>query len=228
MYTYNSTTTIYEEGTRTYLAGINGKGEFVANTVNSIVDLNNEQEDHVYSTQFSVNSFAAFDDKTNENTKIKFTEHTGLKIKIGPYTIGQLFINNKGLNPELDNNNDTTLYITGGQDDPSKNEYTRPIGLYGKEIKLYAPNSEPTVDHKKSDSSLILSKDSLETIIGQTKFILNRNTPSSLTSTENFETKIGHEQTAKENLTIVTENERKYSIDSPIYIYTSAYILKNS
>ena len=189
---------IYEEGTRTYLAGINGKGEFVANTVSSIInvvkkgteDEPEQTEENVYSTQFSVNSFNAFDDPIEEATGKKFAGHTGLKIKVGAYTIGQLFINNRGLNPQL--NEDTTLYITGGRD-TADNEYSRPIGLYGKEIKLFTSDLP---SDKTTDFNLILKKDSLTSQVGSSYFkLLNDiNKTSSLMTNSNFKTNIGIQQ----------------------------------
>ena len=188
------TATLYKEGTRTYLAGINGKGEFVANTVSSIVQTD-DKPGSIYTTQFSVNSFRAFDDIENEG--IEIPEHTGLRVKIGEYTLGQMFISNTGLNPNINNNeHDPTLYITGGLAD--EGEYTRPISLHGKYINLFAQDSMSQNDFfKTTDANLILQTNSFETSVGQSTFKLfrdlNNDISSNLMSANNLKINAGIE-----------------------------------
>ena len=174
---------IYAKGSRTFLAGINGKGEFVANTVNSILV---DDEKNVYTTQFSVNSFPAFDDFIidnpnfveggNEPKKIEIPQHTGLRIKLGPYVLGQMFINNNGFDADIEENNkhDPTLYITGGSASSDDNEYARPLGLYGKRIKLFAKSGTTSIPHTYSDANLFLETNKFETNIGKSHFKLLR------------------------------------------------------
>ena len=183
--------TIYEEGTRTYLAGINGKGEFVANTVSSIIDT-----DSIYTTQFSVNTIRAFDDRKVKN--IEVPEHTGLRIKVGPHILGQMFISNTGFNADLDDvKHDPTLFITGGLTD-THNEYARPLGLYGKRVQLFAQSKDAFGSNKQSDSKLVLEKDKFETNIGKTTLRLYREEqalkPDNLLMTGyNFKVNVGPE-----------------------------------
>jgi len=230
-----TTRTIYEEGSRTYLAGINGKGEFVANTVSSIVNIG-ENEDSVYTTQFSVNTFRAFDDfAKNLNVTppipMDFPTHTGLKIKIGSNTIGQLFVSNDGINPN--SGGDSTLFITGGLG--NNNEYTRPIGIYGKNIKLASnptfSSAEDPKNSKKTDTYLLLgadndyseNKDGLQIQVKKAHFNLFKddNYESSLMSAGNFKTNIGLEQKAGQNIVIYTTNNKTVNMQSNPKIYIS-------
>ena len=171
----------YPEGSRTFLAGINGKGEFVANTVSSI--LVNDSND-VYTTQLSVNSFRAFDDRIytykdseGNDRQREIPEHTGLRIKLGSNVLGQMFVNNSGFNANNDDDNhDPTLYITGGSASSDDNEYARPLGLYGKRIKLFAKNGtiSDISSHTHSDANLFLETNKFETNIGRSHFKLLR------------------------------------------------------
>lgn len=194
------TATLYKEGTRTYLAGINGKGEFVANTVSSIVQTN-DKPDSIYTTQFSVNSFRAFDDIENEG--IEVPNHTGLRIKIGSNTLGQLFISNTGLDPTVgeDEDHDPTLYLTGGLTD-SDGEYARPISLHGKYINLFAKDStQLSGKFKHTDANLSLQTNSFETNIGNSTFKLFRNwdneDPSNLMSANTLKINAGIQSSGK-------------------------------
>lgn len=194
------TATLYKEGTRTYLAGINGKGEFVANTVSSIVQTN-DKPDSIYTTQFSVNSFRAFDDIKNEG--IEVPNHTGLRIKVGSNTLGQLFISNTGLDPTIkeDEDHDPTLYLTGGLTD-SDGEYARPISLHGKYINLFAKDStQLSGKFKHTDANLSLQTNSFETNIGDSTFKLFRNwdneNPSNLMSANALKINAGIQSSGK-------------------------------
>lgn len=162
--------TKYEKGSRTFLAGINGKGEFVANTVNSIIVDNSND---VYTTQFSVNSFRAFNDpnKYIDNQGQEQTRdrpgHTGLRIKLGSNILGQMFINNDGFNADInDENHNSTLYITGGLTERN-GEYARPLSLHGKHISLFAQGSLNAQNFLPiTDSELSLQTNKFEVNLG--------------------------------------------------------------
>lgn len=194
------TAELYAAGTRTYLAGINGKGEFVANTVSSIIQTNDEP-DSIYTTQFSVNSFRAFNDI--KNAGIEVPNHTGLRIKVGSNILGQLFISNTGLDPTIkeDEDHDPTLYLTGGLTD-SDGEYARPISLHGKYINLFAKDStQLSGKFKHTDANLNLQTNSFETNIGDSTFKLFRNwdneNPSNLMSANTLKINAGIQSSGK-------------------------------
>lgn len=95
----------YEENTRTFLAGINGKGEFVANSISNVTTtlpafITNEESNFAetsYTTNFAVNTIPAFKDYKASPT------HIGFKMDVGDNTLGQLFISAVGVNPSEDN-----------------------------------------------------------------------------------------------------------------------------
>jgi len=227
------TKTIYEEDTRTYLAGINGKGEFVANSVSSIIQLNENEK--AYATNFSVNSFRAFNDIIDQERRVEVPQHTGFRMKIGNNILGQMFISNTGLNANLDNKdeegnwiNNPTLYITGGLTD-SNGEYARPISINGKWIGLFAKDyNSSNVLLEETDANLKLQTNSFETNIGDTKFKLSRPTEHSnkkndhnlLITGYDFKVNIGPENQGF-NITIEVQGEKD---TSPISISKEEYL----
>ena len=90
----------YEADTRTFLAGINGKGEFVANSISNVTttlpalinDADNFSETS-YTTNFAVNTIPAFNDYKASPT------HIGFKMDVGNNILGQLFISATGIDP---------------------------------------------------------------------------------------------------------------------------------
>ena len=93
----------YHKNTRTFLAGINGKGEFVANSISNVTttlpafitnanDSTNYPETS-YTTNFAVNTIPAFNDRKANPT------HIGFKMDVGNNTLGQLFISALGITP---------------------------------------------------------------------------------------------------------------------------------
>ena len=93
----------YYKDTRTFLAGINGKGEFVANSISNVTTtlpafITNANDDTnypetSYTTNFAVNTIPAFNDRKANPT------HIGFKMDVGNNTLGQLFISALGITP---------------------------------------------------------------------------------------------------------------------------------
>lgn len=156
---------LYQAGSRTYLAGINSKGELQANAIGNVTPPTSGNAEGV-TTKFSVNSIPAFKDEVEDPT------HIGFKMNVGNYILGQLFIKNNGLNPNSENG---TLYITGGGADYG--EYTRNISLHGKDIKLYARDFNRDKDKDTStDANIQISTNSAQIELGSsTGLLLQRN-----------------------------------------------------
>lgn len=172
----------YEEGTRTYLAGINGKGEFVANTVSNIIEDNNSD---VYTTQFSVNSFRAFDDLI-DNNGIEIPNHTGLRIKLGPHILGQMFVSNNGF--KADGSEKSTLFITSGLTS-EYGEYSRPLSLHGAQIDLFAKDASNTKRfYSKTDSHISLKTNEFNLNLGEEGESTSLNLYRNIGSTNNLMT----------------------------------------
>lgn len=93
----------YHKDTRTFLAGINGKGEFVANSISNVTTTlpafvtnandNTNYPETSYTTNFAVNTIPAFNDRKANPT------HIGFKMDVGNNTLGQLFISALGITP---------------------------------------------------------------------------------------------------------------------------------
>lgn len=210
----------YPEGSRTFLAGINGKGEFVANTVSSIL-IDNQND--VYTTQLSINSFRAFNDSFSKYSvdgveQIKENpQHTGLRIKLGSHILGQMFIKNNGFNADIENNDhDPTLYITGGLTE-NNGEYARPLSLHGKRISLFAKDQD--VDKKIAkitDSELSLDTDSFKINLGSNdkgfttlRLFRNFDNNNNLMTAGNFKINAGIEdnkELSKDNFIYLEDN----------------------
>ena len=204
---------LYEADTRTFLAGINHKGEFVANSIGNksttYLPIENE-EGAVAGTQISniaskfyFNTFSAFKDYIimDPSEKVIFTPyHLGFRMEANNKVLGQFFTY---LPDILNKDKIPTLYISGGNEftnekDPEKysqGEYLKNISMHGKEIGLYAP-PETTMDLRgaKTTNSHILINQSYGELMAGTKynqFLLANNQNSKLATTQNFDINIG-------------------------------------
>ena len=133
--------TLYEEGSRTFLAGINSRGQLVANGLQEVVT-NSDGTQTV--TTFGPGPVPAFGETIDNAT------HAGLQMDWGDSTVAKIFIKNK-------TDKDSTLYMSGASSET--NEYQRPISLHGKSISLYA--SEDGSKLKTTNSKITISEDGL-------------------------------------------------------------------
>lgn len=137
---------LYEKNSRTFLAGINGRGQLVANGLQSMSQNTNQGSATDTVTMFGVDAVAAFGETVETAT------HIGLKMMANANMVGKLFV-------EDNNKNNTTLFLTGSGI-PS-NEYIRPLSLHGKNINLYADDEVNTHKTKKeTNTKITLSKNS--------------------------------------------------------------------
>lgn len=112
----------YRANSRTFLAGINGRGEFVANTIRNVtttlpaeINAGEESPETSYTTNFSVNTIPAFGDF---NT---YPSHIGFKMTIGNNTLGQLFISARGMDPSKEWVDDNEIWNLAKADTLMKN-----------------------------------------------------------------------------------------------------------
>lgn len=135
--------TLYEAGTRTFLAGINAKGQLVANGLQDVSTTSSGAQSTTTSGAGPIYAFG------NDTTS-------------GPQYIGLSFSNgdNKGVKLFVDDNENSpssTLYYSGASS--ANNEYQRPLAFYGQNINLYARETSTgrTVD-KTSTSKITISE----------------------------------------------------------------------
>ena len=123
---------ISREGHRTFLAGINYRGELVANAIqNNSVDPSTGQE---LETRRGIDFLYAFADNPDEAPT-----YVGVKHEVGQVPFFKAFV--KAPENETDAiDPQSTLYITSGDYyvKGKNNEYPRPISIHGREIKMYA------------------------------------------------------------------------------------------
>lgn len=117
---------LYEKTSRTFLAGINGRGQLVANGLQSMTQNTNQGSNTDTVTTFGVDAVAAFGET------IETATYVGLKMLAGADMVGKLFIKDRSAN-------NTPLYLSGSG--VPTNEYIRPLSLHGKTISMYASNS---------------------------------------------------------------------------------------
>lgn len=181
----------YEVGSRTFLAGINSQGEFIANslrtanTTDIVVPIGSEEEKIWKAgsliTKFAINTLNAFDDFTYE--PVPKTSHIGFEITANEEnTLAHFFTKINGLKIKADNdineNYNPTLHISGGYTDED-GEYSRPLALHGKNIQMYAldGSGKDPLDDKflsETDAGLKISKDEAKLQLGSTYFNLFR------------------------------------------------------
>lgn len=165
----NGTSTM-KPNSRTFLAGINSKGELVANAIGAVAG-GNGAENSGTATKSTVNLLKAFTDTQNSEPS-----YIGALFEAGNYTIGQLFI-------DKNITSNGTLYITGGQN-VAGDEYRRPISIHGRSISLYSSNNSDTDNQKttdqfiKIDSSINNGQFLLQTDKDKNKIEFNDNSES--------------------------------------------------
>ena len=143
---------IYEKNSRTFLAGINGKGQLVANGLQSSSNNDNSTVINDTVTTFGIDKVGAFKED------LSVTHFVGFKMFAGANAVAKLFVSD----PAKSSTN--TLYLTGGTS--STNEYERPISIHGQKISLYArdndaddtsiPEDKKTSDWAKTQRSKII------------------------------------------------------------------------
>lgn len=114
---------LYPVGSRTYLAGINARGQLVANGLQNVTaPTENSSGESV--TSLGINRIPAFGE-IQENAS-----HIGLLVQAANKAVAKLFIK------EGSDTGNNTLYISGSIND--KTEYSRPISIHGKDsISLF-------------------------------------------------------------------------------------------
>ena len=177
----------YKVNTRTFLAGINSKGELQANTIGNVTPATEVDAGGV-ATKFAVNSLPAFDDLADLPT------HIGFKMNVGNHIMGQLFLKNNGLDPNIQNSDhDPTFRISGGGS--NYGEYTRPIALHGKDISLFARpydvSTEANKHVKETDANIRINTDALKLEVGQNHLWLNRTNANELQTKGNLTVNVG-------------------------------------
>ena len=145
---------LYPVGSRTFLAGINGRGELVANGLQDVAA--SGQGETI--TTFKVRSVSAFGYGMDDETP-----YIGLSAGAGDDTIVKLFTKKRESLPLADQNSskETTLYLSGASN--KNNEYQRPLSLHGKSISLYADDN--INNHRKEEitnTKIILDNTKLE------------------------------------------------------------------
>ena len=191
---------LYKPNTRTFLAGINSKGEFVANSITnksttflptSEGGISTEISD--ITSKFYFNTFPAFDDI------IEAPYHIGFQMEANKKVIGQLFTSLLDIS---DKNTDIpTLYISGGNSNNSDwGEYFKKLSLHGREIGLFVPDQDISEtgnikNKRETNSNIILNQDLGQIQAGSQDniFLLsnNNNEHSKLATLQNFDAFIG-------------------------------------
>lgn len=182
-YNNNSADVQYPVDSRTFLAGINNRGEFIANSVtnksNASVIISEEDETKIeyvkdIASKFYFNILNAFDDQKDR------PNYVGFKMTANQKTLGQFFVPLKIFTSS--GKKEEALNISGGQveDRNTKEswwgEYYRPINLYGRNINLFAPPFEPTGSNnlraqKWSYNNLIIDRDYGQIQVGDTSLL---------------------------------------------------------
>ena len=210
----------YEEGSRTFLAGVNSQGEFIANGLRNAntTDITLKNSDDTWTetwkagsliTKFAVNALSAFDDF--ENIQAPKTSHVGFEITANKEnTLAHFFtkINGLEIKQSKDENNktyDPTLHISGGFTEKA-GEYSRPLALHGENIQMYAAdgtyidnNGKEDVDKflSQTDAGLKISTDEAKLQLGSTYFNLFRGKDdeqiNSLMTTTDLKINVGKE-----------------------------------
>ena len=203
----------YELGSRTFLAGINSQGEFIANSLRSTnttdivvptgIDTEKTWKAGSLVTKFAINTLNAFDDFTYE--PVPKTSHIGFEITANDEdTLAHFFTKINGLkvrgNNEVDENYNPTLHISGGYTDEN-GEYSRPLALHGKDIQMYALDSSggsSTADNDKflseTDAGLKISTNEAKLQLGSTKLNLfrdNSNEVNTLSTVNSLNINVG-------------------------------------
>ena len=115
---------LYPEGSRTYLAGINGRGQLVANGLQNATQPSDNGGGETITT-FGVNTIPAFGETIDNASYI------GLLMDASDQMVAKIFVKDDKPVKEI-----STVFITGSGN--QLDEYTRPISMHGQNINLYA------------------------------------------------------------------------------------------
>ena len=141
---------LYQKDSRTFLAGINAKGQLMANGLQDVTPTSGGET----VTNFGISTVPAFGEVADTAT------HIGLKMAFGSNNVAKIFVKN-------DLKADTTLYYSGAT--TSDNEYARPLSFHGASISLYASSTKSIA--KTTSSKLVLDNSKLE--MGNSSSYLN-------------------------------------------------------
>lgn len=129
---------LYAKDSRTFLAGINGRGQLVANGLQSMTQNTNQGSPTDTVTTFGIDAVAAFGESMGGKIA---PSYIGLKMLAGSDMVGKLFVKDPkrwkiGSEDGSTSADESTLYLTGSG--VIDNEYKRPVSIHGKTISLYA------------------------------------------------------------------------------------------
>lgn len=152
---------------RTYMAGINDKGELLANAVGT--------QEHGNGTTFGLQLIKAFKDTHDDEEG----SYIGANFEAGGSIGSTLAFMEMFVNRTDANNSAGHVYITGGQasssgeltDSADKDEYQRPFSFHANDFSFYAraskANEEGQYDDPTTDNCLKLSKDNFSYQLGE-------------------------------------------------------------
>ena len=160
-------------GTRTYLAGINPKGQLQANAVGSAGDANNQ-------TTMYIGRIKAFEQAANEEPA-----YVGAVFEAGDSSDTLPFINffmhkDKLVNEHGQIQTNAHVYITGGDFNPEVDHggenYSRDFSLHGNAIQFYAKDSLLANNDKPfTDANIQISTNEAQINLGEsTQLFLHR------------------------------------------------------
>lgn len=180
-------------GKRQFLAGINDKGELLANGVG-------KEDESGTGTKSGNIILKAFEDTKDQESGsyvgAVFESGNGLA---STRTFFQIF--RSKMNPL-----DTTaqVYMTGGQVTSSGemqgtggNEYLRPISIHGQNVMLYAKNGTTPYNKPVTDANIQIATNESQIQLGNTKLHLTRNSENDLETRGNLNIDLGAEGTRK-------------------------------
>ena len=184
-------TLLYAKDSRTFLAGINGRGQLVANGLQSMTQNTNQGSSTDTVTTFGIDAVAAFGESMDG-----VPSYIGLKMLAGSDMVGKLFVKDpeKWTTGSADGSvsaNESTLYLTGSG--VVDNEYKRPISIHGKTISLYAnPSSISNNNRTKQTTDNYIQISDGAAFIGKTGTGGSRLSLSSSSNSELYTTGINN------------------------------------
>lgn len=160
-------------GTRTYLAGINSKGQLQANAVGSAGDANNQ-------TTMYIGRIKAFEQTINEDPAyVGSVFEAGDSAETLPFLT--MFVKQDQLIQNNNINKNAHVYITGGNFGPTATaggeNYGREISFHAKSLDLYARDSDNNnKDKVATDANIKISTNQAKIELGNsTGLLLQRN-----------------------------------------------------
>ena len=195
---------VYRKNSRTFLAGINSRGEFVANSIGNKNITYNSTDDLIgenIASKFYFNSLNAFNDRE------KYPTHIGFQMTATNKILGRLFMSLSDLNKTIASNDFPILHISGGNEFFSGEnrlswwgEYLKGLSLHGRAINLYVPDENVSStsalrSKRETNSNILINQDFGQIqIFEKDRFLLSRKEDSKLETTQNFNLFIGENQ----------------------------------